>query len=518
MPGDKKGSDLSSRLKRPVKISSRSSKTTSTSSPISAPPKAAIAAGKAKKDDIYRRKNSLDEMLLQTSTKAGSQLSSSSPPASDDDEQRPLTDTSDLSITDRTSQIDRIAELEKALAKAHSQQNTMAEEMERFRQHELVYRDAIEGYKQQLLETHNQRYGSSATNVLKEFEQETDRHRSWAKERTRLQEEVYELQGKVAELQADLLERDAMWKSQWELDVTNRIHERDQLNEQLHATEKEAQERRKQLLDLKQSISALTRMENQVTDSELAERMDQLFHRIREWVISNFRRSQLDFSNLTKESIASLNAINPNYKQTLPTEKISLYQAIVASNMMNIFDEACCVGIPENGALASVRHLADYFQGGKTQQFQEWRRVTIRMLGTGTGNELIKKNTQLLLQEMATRIEGILSAISGVKTNQSMRISIINILQTAVDLQNVLLSQRAQYKVTFIHNETDTIQQPFDILRMDPVNEEDDDDANDKGFRFCVFPVLEKFGNETGENLDVRNIVLKGRVFCGKKY
>lgn len=314
--------DLSSRLKRPGKLGSRSSKTASTSSPISAPPKAAIAAGKGKKEDLHRRKNGLNEMLLQVSAKEGGQLSSSSQSAADDDDDQLLSaDISDPSLNsiDEMMQNERVAELEKALAVALSKQKSMTDDIERLRNHETVYRGAMEGYKQQLSDEQGQRYSLHSNSGPKEFEQETDRRRSWGKERMELQEQIYELQGKVAELQSDLLDRDAMWKMQWERERTDRIMERNQLGESLHAAEKEAQDRRKQLLDLKQSISALTRMESQVTDSELTERMDQLYHRTREWVISNFRRSKLSTSRDSENTKSISNRLTVLKIQTLAT-------------------------------------------------------------------------------------------------------------------------------------------------------------------------------------------------------
>ncbi|XTI93382.1 hypothetical protein V2W45_1252381 [Cenococcum geophilum] len=455
-------------------------------------------------------------MLLQVSAKEGGQLSSSSQSAADDDDDQLLsTDISDPSLNsiDEMMQNERIAELEKALAVALSKQKAMTDDIERLRNHETVYRDAMEGYKQQLSDEQGQRYSLHSNSGPKEFEQETDRRRSWGKERVELQEQIYELQGKVAELQSDLLDRDAMWKMQWERERTDRIMERNQLAESLHAAEKEAQDRRKQLLDLKQSISALTRMESQVTDGELTERMDQLYHRTREWVISNFRRSKLNLSNIRKETAEVLENIYPEYVKTQPSEKIGLYQAVVMNSIMKIFNEKACIGLPEDGPLAKVRELATYLQGNQAPEFREWRRCTIRALEKGQARQVLDERTQLLIRGIANEIQEIMADVSGVNLTETSQGSIIGVLQTVVELQKIFLTQKAEYVVTLVMEPSSQNGATFDGSRMEFVNQEEEDTTQSK-IAFFVFPVLEKYGNESGENLSVRNVLLKARVFC----
>jgi hypothetical protein len=47
------------------------------------------------------------------------------------------------------------------------------------------------------------------------------------------------------------------------------------------------------------------------------------------------------------------------------------------------------------------------------------------------------------------------------------------------------------------------------------VDDDGDVDPSDRQFLFCVFPCLEKFGDEWGENSQVSNVLLKARVCCG---
>lgn len=100
------------------------------------------------------------------------------------------------------------------------------------------------------------------------------------------------LHSRLQSLEAELLEQSNVWKSRWEHERSERLLERNAMAEELQSAQKEALTRRRQLLDLKQSLSSLTHRDNQVTDGEIAERMDNLYHRIREWVVSHLRRSQ----------------------------------------------------------------------------------------------------------------------------------------------------------------------------------------------------------------------------------
>ena len=68
------------------------------------------------------------------------------------------------------------------------------------------------------------------------------------------------------------------------------------------------------------------------------------------------------------------------------------------------------------------------------------------------------------------------------------------------------------------HDVTDGTPQ-FDSRKMDPINELEDDDGdfNEAEFRYCVFPGLEKFGDEVGGQLEIRNVLLKARVALGPR-
>ena len=104
--------------------------------------------------------------------------------------------------------------------------------------------------------------------------------------------------------------------------------------------------------------------------------------------------------------------------------------------------------------------------------------------------------------------------VSGVNLTETSQGSIIGILQTAVELQKIFLTQKAEYVITLVMEPSSQNGATFDGSRMEFVNQEEEEDTTQSKIAFFVFPVLEKYGDESGENLSVRNVLLKARVFC----
>lgn len=200
------------------------------------------------------------------------------------------------------AQSDRVAELEKALSLAHAEQKRSLEEIERLRRDEAGYRDAIDGYKRQLDQARNDPYGGDLLHM--DFEREAERQRAWTKQRVDLQSHVCDLQDKVVSLHSEIIDRDARWKLQLDRERAEWTRERNHFAERVHAAEKEALGRRDQLMSLKTNISTMSRMENQLTDSNLVAKMNELYYRTREWALANFRRARLGrFSNSKRHTM-----------------------------------------------------------------------------------------------------------------------------------------------------------------------------------------------------------------------
>ncbi|KAJ4369042.1 hypothetical protein N0V83_006124 [Neocucurbitaria cava] len=515
MPGEKKSSDLSSRLsvKRGAKLLTKTSKPVS--STISTPPKAAIAAPKAKKDEAPRRRNPFNDMLRHRSGEAA------------DDDRDTLTPTSDrerepAACAPQASKVDtadRVAELERGLAIAKQEQDLLKEELEKFRQQWQARQDTFEGPKHQLSETQRRAEGASPR-VSTEHERDNQVRRSSDRPGDDVFRQNYELRYRLVQAQEELVAQDAMYRDQ--LERRRSPHEETEWNElrtRLHATEKESQERLQQLLSLKSSISSLTRMDSQITDSELSESFSQLANRVREWVITNFRRSKLHIEHIPPETMKALMAVTPEYELAGRADRLALLQSVVSITLMDIFQEPFIVGLPKTGPLAAFRQCAHVIHGAGSEH-REWRRVTIRALQKSDINHTIAEVKREVLHRLSRDVEHVLFTLTSASLTSGAQAGLISILNTAADLQHTLALQKAQYQVHFFHGQDGkTIE--LDGQRMEPVNDldtaldEDGDTPTEQRFLFCVFPCLEKFGNEWGEHLETSNILLRARVCCG---
>jgi hypothetical protein len=187
------------------------------------------------------------------------------------------------------------------------------------------------------------------------------------------------------------------------------------------------------------------------------------------------------------------------------------------SNIMYIFREPICIGLPEAGPLSTLPQLARYIHDAGTN-YREWRRATIRAIDSGQPKAILAEGRDRLLQKMSSRIENQLSTISAMELGSMAHSSLLTILQDAADIHHTLLLQKAQYKVHFFRQLGNEPLVLFDPVTMMSINDEDEMEDivyDDRKFDFCVFPMLEKFGNEAGENLQVSNVLLKARVCCG---
>jgi len=127
---------------------------------------------------------------------------------------------------------------------------------------------------------------------------------------------------------------------------------------------------------------------------------------------------------------------------------------------------------------------------------------------------VLDERTQLLIRGIANEIQEIMADVSGVNPTETSQGSIIGVLQTVVELQKIFLTQKAEYVITLVMEPSSQNGAIFDGSRMEFVNQEEEEDTTQCKIAFFVFPVLEKYGNESGENLSVRNVLLKARVFC----
>ncbi|KAI4632047.1 uncharacterized protein J4E87_001517 [Alternaria ethzedia] len=376
----------------------------------------------------------------------------------------------------------RIADLERALAIAKEEQNLAREELSKVKQYREADEHAIEELRARLIES-----GSNANRVP------------------------------PAQLDERFPSHDEPYQHRLERPQPN--GEADDLRLRLHAAEKESQERLQQLLALKSSISSLTRMESQITDSELAASFSQLANRVREWTVSNFRRSKLNLDSLPKETEEVLSALNPLYSVNIrSTDKLALYQAIVSNSLMQIFDAPVVFGLPSTGPFATLRPLAEHTRHLGTT-YREWVRATVQILERSEAKRDVDTERVASLHRLTGEVSHILFTLTSVSLPPHAQSVLTGILKDAASLQRTLALQKARYQLLFFRCQDASMQ--FDDRTMEAVNDvdpavEDGTDMDvDRRFLFCAFPGLVKWGDEWGEHAEMSNVLLKARVCSG---
>ncbi|KAG9185761.1 hypothetical protein G6011_07092 [Alternaria panax] len=511
---ERKSSESTHRLKRGTRLISRSTK--ASPSTVVTPPKAAVAAPNARKDEIHRRKYPFNDMLKRKSGGAVD-LERDTAPSGPSNEffNRPEMPPPDDDALD-TRMVHRVTDLERTLAIAKEEQDLAREDLSRLKHYRQADQDMIGELKQQLAET-----GSNADATLAAGSSDHRRNTEVPKNVQTGEEEALrqnsELRYQLGQLEEQLASRNESHQRDHERPQPNR--EADDLRLRLHAAEKESQERLQQLLALKSSISSLTRMDSQITDSELAESFSQLANRVREWTVSNFRRSRLNLDNLPKETEDVLRVLNPQYGVNIQsTDKLLLYQAVVSTSLMQIFDSPIIFGLPLTGPIAALRPFAECTQH-LGAVYREWARATVQVLERSEAIGEIQKQSEASLHRLTAEISHILFTLTSISLPPNAQSTLAGILKDAVSLQRTFALQKARYQLLFVRCSGGSMQ--FDDRTMEAVNDfdpamEDDTDLDiDRMFLFCAFPGLIKYGDEWGEHFEMSNVLLKARVCSG---
>lgn len=401
-------------------------------------------------------------------------------------------------------QHDRLTELEKALVAAKEETAALRHELDRVKQDAQASAEVSRYQAQHHAPSEDAEMQTEASGLA-----ENDALKDERKRQDDLINQNHALRYRLAELQDQLISQSSLHQPE----LLHSDADWNALTLRLHETEKESHTRLQQLLSLKSSISSLTRTDSQVSDSELAESFLQLANRVREWVVSNYRRSKMDVSDLPEASVRVLRSIKDDYTSIDGADKLPLYQAVVSRVLVRVFSEPLIVGMPDEGIYAGLRAFAESTQH-EAAGLREWRRVTLQVIERSTQAATTRSWRNEWLESLAGELESIMSSISSTDITSSARAALIGILTAAADLQRTLYLQKAGYNIIFF-DALDGKYHHFDDRAMEPINDpeegmdEDSEPYTQREFAFCIFPCLEKIGN------DVEHIVFKARVCCG---
>lgn len=503
------------------------------SSTISSPPKAAVLAPNAKKDEVHRRRNPLNDILRRRS--GDDAIARDDRPRSSQDVEIGNSVQSSNEVVGVDARMgERVAELERSLAIAREEQKLMREELDNVRLQSDPRRGTGSEHSRQADHEHQitpDAFDGTPLNRMKS----TDVHEVELDEKEDLKapeistnhqvndqsvddvmRQNYDLRYKVAQLQDQLASQDITYNRNLNQIRPHGDAAWNELRMRLHATEKESQDRLQQLLLLKSSISSLTRVESHITDSELAESFTQLFNRVREWTISNYRRTKFEIEHIPLGTVRALKSLAPAYTSIEKSDRLALYQALVASALTPVLQEPLVVGLPVSDALAGIRSFAESIENVGSE-YGEWRRATVRAIAGSKFSAPLEQSKNDVLHKIAGEIAHMLFTITAVNLTPAAQSTLMGILHTAVELQRTMILQKARYRVSFFRNQEGGKSCAFDECKMESVNDidsamEDEDVSIDRYFSFCVFPCLEKYGDEWGENMEVSNVLLKARV------
>jgi hypothetical protein len=479
-------------------------------SSISSPPKVAIAASTAKKDEVQRRRNPLNDILRRRS--GDDTVAGSAPPTQDVEPAK--TRPNEEAAGGDVRMAEKIAELEKALSIAREEQNAMREELNKVKHLRYADQDALGDTPRQL--GYTQPIAPAPIDAIIErirgAEGKDDGFVEISNPSTdAILRQNYDLRHRLAQLEDSLGSQEHTAP----LTLSRSDTEWNDLRSRLHTTEKESNERLQQLLSLKSSISSLTRTDSQITDNELSNSFTQLSNRVREWVISNFRRTKMDAANLPAETVKALRSLTPNWESIGKSDRLALYQALVSNAMMAVLEEPMVVG-SHTGCLAALRSFAASLDTSSSE-YREWKRATVRAMERNTNKDLLEQEKSEVLHKIVGEIAHLLFTLTSVNLTPSAKAGLLGILHAAADLQRTIVLQKARYHVLFFRSQDSSV---FDERRMesdddlDSAMEDDCEMHEDQCFLFCVFPCVEKFGDEWGENLEVGNVLLKAKVCC----
>jgi hypothetical protein len=330
--------------------------------------------------------------------------------------------------------------------------------------------------------------------------------RAESEARHALERKCSALEEETGRLHEKLKRHDSEWMAEMARQSAALMHERDVAHE-------EHLEVKRQLLGLKQSISTSTRLENQVADSMFAQEIQHLYHEIQNWVINNFRKVKIE---RTPEEICSrligiaeprqVELLKPLFENYDPSLKIVALQAVVACYIMEIFEDPLLFGLPpktdwRRGIKRASESLPSILPPAV---YNKWRATTLDMIKQ---TPQMKHHFDSASSSLAEMICITLHTLTEVEESPAKVDSLNAIIKRIIALSHVFRVQRAQFDFHL----------PLPGTPFDPAMMEEDcakEAETQCQIRCALFPVVVKYGDEKGENVESSNTIVKAKVLC----
>jgi len=360
-------------------------------------------------------------------------------------------------------------------------------------------------------------YPSSERKPDQGVERDKEREREYWKEIARLRDE----RDKENELRQALEDRCTVLEEQVE-SLQERLEQQRsngaaQAND-LHVQQgkmDEVSNLQQQLSDLKRSISTSTRMDSQMSDSTFAQGMGVLHHELQNWVVNNYRRAKTEATpeelcarlEAVVDSTPHISIMKQIYATFDSTAKLAILQATAVLLIVEIFTAPILFGLSMKYKWCEslVQTFEDMQLTLSATAFNKWRATTIEAIQE---SEDLQRSVQKASQAVIGGICHCLCRVTNIELSESGKTSLKSITKRAVSLAHLFRMQRARYD---FH-----LPSPGDAF--DPAVMEDASGSGEAqievAVRCATFPAVIKLGDEYGDNLHLRNVIVKAKVLC----
>ncbi|GAB1312958.1 Involucrin repeat protein [Madurella fahalii] len=278
----------------------------------------------------------------------------------------------------------------------------------------------------------------------------------------------------------------------------------------------EIAELRAQVRGLKEWVSNSTRSDGQAqtSDEVFGEGMARLGNGLQNWVLVNFRRAKINLSNADEATILELGRLVPMYEDLAATSKIHLLQSIVSRLLVELVFDAYFVGLPNDMAqqLTQVETFLASF-AASPESVNQWRSLTLTILKKDA-IEKMETETSAVMDMVVCRVNTLLDSITNITSTDTRDQGLQVLVRSAIELSRLLAVQKAVFKVEM--PEIVPYQRTmFDAETMEDIGGEDEENLADRDICCVTFPGIIKRGDESGGQLQYRNVISKARVLCG---
>ncbi|KAK0316727.1 hypothetical protein LTR91_001445 [Friedmanniomyces endolithicus] len=375
-------------------------------------------------------------------------------------------------------------------------------------------------------------YDEKCTFLIEEADQQQHTlHRKAEQQRTAFEEKYAVLVDKAQERRETFEERYAVLEHEVE-DLRTKLSQHSPVHNDSPATspqsslssrppiDPEVLLLRRQLADLKRTISLSTRMDSQVTDSVFAQETSTLHHELQNWTVHHFRRApshhpaaelrlRLDDLDLTP---GQRHQLRPMYAAYDPLLKLPMYQATAVSLFMAIFADESLYGLPEDlpwrlalrtavGKLENVLSPAAH---------NKWRAVTVDVIRQSDG---MQGYIDAAARALAGRVCTVLSVLTGVTEGSEGRLAALTgIARRAIELQHLFRVQRARYQFDLPCTSDLFYAEVMENISVDV--EPTAAGGESRVVTCATFPSVMKIGDEWGDNAHLTNVIVKAKVVC----